>query len=56
MMLMALHTSIQTRAQEEIDQVLNQGELPSHNRLDHLTYLQAILKEVLRFAPVGPLC
>ena len=56
MMLMALHPDVQTRAQEEIDKISNPGEPIEHNRVEHLTYLLAVLKEVLRFAPVGPLC
>lgn len=52
---MALHPDVQLRAQAEIDEKLGTGSLPSLKQLDNLHYLNAILKEVLRFAPVGPL-
>ncbi|KAK7062271.1 cytochrome P450 [Favolaschia claudopus] len=52
-MLMALHPSIQFQARDEID--ANIGRLPRVSDLDRLPLLRAILKEVMRFAPVGNL-
>lgn len=52
---MALHPDVQLRAQAEIDEKLGTSSLPSLRQLDDLHYLNAIMKEVLRFAPVGPL-
>ena len=54
-MLMALHPQVQQRARREIMSVTGGTRLPSYTELDHLEYLMAIMKEVLRFAPVAPL-
>ncbi|KXN87802.1 O-methylsterigmatocystin oxidoreductase [Leucoagaricus sp. SymC.cos] len=54
-LLMALHPEIQTRAQAEIDEICGQDQFPNTSQLELFTYLQAVLKEVLRFAPVGNL-
>lgn len=54
-MLMALHPAIQARVQAELDSVLGKGRQPSYADLESLPYLAAVFKEVLRFAPVGPL-
>lgn len=54
-LLMALHPDVQTRAQAEIDEICGQDQMPHPSHLGFLTYLQAVLKEVLRFAPVGNL-
>lgn len=53
-MLMALHPHVQRRAQAEVDERLG-DELPDVDRIDNLPYVAAVLKEVLRYAPVGPL-
>ena len=53
-MLMALHPHVQQRAQAEVDEQLG-GELPDLDALDNLPYVTAVLKEVMRFAPIGPL-
>ncbi|KAK7054002.1 cytochrome P450 [Favolaschia claudopus] len=52
-MLMALHPTIQDQARDEID--ANIGRLPRVSDLDRLPFLRAVLKEVMRFAPVGNL-
>ncbi|TFK41772.1 cytochrome P450 [Crucibulum laeve] len=44
----------QKKAQKELDLVLK-GRLPEHSDLHELTYLQALVKEVLRWQPVTPL-
>ncbi|KAF5352416.1 hypothetical protein D9756_006291 [Leucocoprinus leucothites] len=54
-LLMALHPEIQARARTEIDEICGQDQLPRASQVELLTYLQAVLKEVLRFAPVGNL-
>ena len=54
-MLMALHPIIQCRAQQEIDEVTGIHGVPSSEDCDRMPLLVAVLKEVLRFAPVGPL-
>ncbi|THH13596.1 hypothetical protein EW146_g6645 [Bondarzewia mesenterica] len=54
-MLMALHPRIQRRAQEEIDRILGRDHAPTFADVERLEYLKCILKELLRYAPVGPL-
>ncbi|ETW75662.1 cytochrome P450 monooxygenase 5 [Heterobasidion irregulare TC 32-1] len=54
-MLMALHPNVQRRAQEEIDSSVGHGQPPTLADTRHLEYLTCVMKEVLRFAPVGPL-
>ncbi|KAA1477740.1 cytochrome P450 [Dentipellis sp. KUC8613] len=59
LMLMAIHPDIQHRAQEELDRVVEpDSERPcavGADDVEHLPYLTCIMKEVLRFAPVGPM-
>ncbi|KAF7369534.1 Cytochrome P450 [Mycena venus] len=52
-MLMALHPSVQERAQCEIDSIL--GRVPRLSDVYRLPYLLAVLKEVMRYAPVANL-
>lgn len=54
-LLMALHPDIQRRAQAEIDEVVGKDRLPTIADQVCLPYVSAVLKEVLRFAPVAPL-
>ena len=61
--LMAVHGNVQKEAQLEIDawrgacdrDDRDRNELPTFEELDKFPYLSAILKEVLRYATVGPL-
>jgi hypothetical protein len=46
-LVMILHSEIQKKAQQEIDQVIR-GRLPEHSDLNDLPYLQAVIKEVYR--------
>ncbi|KAG2008676.1 O-methylsterigmatocystin oxidoreductase [Coprinopsis cinerea AmutBmut pab1-1] len=52
---LALHPDVQEKAQAEIDAVVGSDRLPEFSDLDHLPYIQAIVKEVSRWRPVGPL-
>ncbi|KAF8630710.1 hypothetical protein AX15_002762 [Amanita polypyramis BW_CC] len=54
-LLMALHPDIQKRAQDEIDRVVGKDRLPTIEDHEDLVYVGALIKEVLRFAPVAPL-
>jgi cytochrome P450 len=49
------HPDIMKRAQEELDTVVGTDRLVSESDLQHLPYLQAILKETFRIHPPGPL-
>ncbi|KZS91085.1 cytochrome P450 [Sistotremastrum niveocremeum HHB9708] len=55
-LLMTLHPGIQNRAQLELDQVLNGDRLPTLQDRQNGTfpYLDALVKEVTRWAPVVP--
>lgn len=52
---MTLYPDVQKRAQDEIDRVVGKDRLPSIDDQDELVYVGALIKEVLRFAPVAPL-
>lgn len=54
-MLMALYPEVQRRAQAEVDEQIGGGDLPAFDHLDDLPYVTAVLKEVMRYAPIGPL-
>jgi hypothetical protein len=53
--MMALHPDIQRRAQAEIDEVIGKNKLPTASDRECLPYVSAVIKEVLRFAPVARL-
>ena len=52
---MALYPEVQRKAQAEIDQVVGNLRLPNFSDQVALPYVQAVLKEVLRWHPVTPL-
>ncbi|KAI0295308.1 cytochrome P450 [Multifurca ochricompacta] len=52
---MTLYPEAQRKAQAEIDSVTGGSRLPEFSDQDALPYVSAILKEVLRWHPVGPL-
>ncbi|KAG6872786.1 hypothetical protein C0995_006706 [Termitomyces sp. Mi166 len=54
-MLMALHASVQTKAQAELDALAGKGQVLRPSDLSKLGYLPAVMKEVLRYAPVANL-
>ncbi|KAF5350311.1 hypothetical protein D9758_012796 [Tetrapyrgos nigripes] len=58
-LLMALHPQVKKRVQAEIDEIefIGEGELPRVRIRDlpKLKYLKAVMKEVLRYAPIGNL-
>ncbi|KAG8746036.1 hypothetical protein FRC10_006375 [Ceratobasidium sp. 414] len=49
---MLQHPEIQARAQEEIDRVVGSGRLPEVEDRTNMPYIQAIIREVLRWQPV----
>ncbi len=55
MLLMVLHPEVQAKAHEEIDRVVGRHRLPNFGDRDSLPYVNAIVKEVLRWYPVSPL-
>ncbi|KAF9526561.1 cytochrome P450 [Crepidotus variabilis] len=52
---MTLHQECQKRAQQEIDAVCGNGRLPSLEDRERLPYVEALMKEVLRWQPVVPM-
>nr|XP_043606364.1 cytochrome P450 78A5-like [Erigeron canadensis] len=52
---MVLHPEIQSKAQEEIEKVVGSGRPVCDADLPNLPYLHAIVKEILRVHPPGPL-
>ena len=49
---MAVHPEVQNNLQAEIDTVVGREHLPHPSHVTRLPYLLAVMKEVLRFAPV----
>jgi len=49
---MILHSEVQTKAQEELDRVIGHGRLPEFTDRKSLPYINAIVKEILRYSPV----
>ncbi|THU89093.1 cytochrome P450 [Dendrothele bispora CBS 962.96] len=45
---------VQVRAHEELDRVVGRSRLPSFADIRHLPYIQALVKEVLRWRPAVP--
>ena len=52
---MMIHPECQRKAQAEIDRVIGNDRLPTLADQANLPYVEAITKEVLRWAPIAPL-
>ena len=52
---MALHPDIQREAQKEVDTVLGAKVMPDFDDRPNMPYVEAIVKEVLRWQQVTPL-
>ena len=52
---MALYPEIQRKAYDEIDRVVGKNRLPEIEDRDNLPYIDAIVKEALRWHPVAPM-
>ena len=52
---MALYPEVQERARAEVDSVVGRDRLPTVEDVPHLHYVNAVVKEVLRWAPVAPM-
>ncbi|KIO23878.1 hypothetical protein M407DRAFT_15500 [Tulasnella calospora MUT 4182] len=53
--IMVNHQAEQEKAQEEIDRVVGRDRMPSADDIANLPYVQAIVREVIRFRPFAPL-
>jgi cytochrome P450 len=51
---MALHPEAQTKAQAELDAVVGRDRLPDFNDRDNLPYVDALLRETLRWQVITP--
>jgi hypothetical protein len=51
---MLLHPEYQVKAQKEIDSVVGQSRLPGFEDRQHLSLVDCIVQEILRFAPTFP--
>ncbi|CCO30422.1 O-methylsterigmatocystin oxidoreductase Short=OMST oxidoreductase [Rhizoctonia solani AG-1 IB] len=52
---MAMHPDVQIKAQAEVDSVLHDNRLPDMEDQQSMPYLQAVIKEVLRWRSVLPI-
>ena len=52
---MLLHPDVVQKAHEEIDRVVGRDRLPTFQDRDNLSYVDCVLKEVLRWNPAAPL-
>jgi cytochrome P450 len=55
MLAMITCPDVQHRAQAELDSVVGRGRLPTFADAPHLPYVQAVIKETLRWRPALPL-
>jgi len=55
MLAMVRYPEVYKKVQEEIDHVIGNKRLPTHDDRDSLPYLDCVLKEVLRWNPPAPL-
>ena len=52
---MTIHSDAQRRAQTELDAVVGKDRLPDFSDRESLPYVNALIKECLRWRPVVPL-
>ena len=52
---MVLHPEVQRKAQAEVDRVIGGDRLPTLADQPNLPYVDALVQEVLRWNPAGPL-
>lgn len=53
---MSLFPEVQKRAQAELDSIVGGDRLPNFADRSNLPYVDGLVKEVLRWNPVVPLC
>ena len=52
---MTLNPSVQNKAHQEIEKIIGNGRLPTIADRENLPYVDAIVKEVIRWSAVIPL-
>ena len=53
---MTLHPEVMRRAQAELDAVIGRERIPTLADRPNLPYIEAIVKETLRWRPISALC
>jgi cytochrome P450 len=53
---MAMYPDVQKKAQAEIDAVIGHDRLPDLDDIDSLPFINALVKETLRWQPTIPFC
>ena len=51
---MSMYPEAQAKAQTQLDEVVGNDRLPEYSDLVNLPYIQAVVKELLRWQPVVP--
>ena len=54
-LVMALFPEVQCKARQELDKVIGDNQLPQFDNRESLPYINALVKEVLRWHPVVPM-
>ena len=52
---MVLNPEVMKKAQQELDRVVGKGRLPDFSDRDNLPYIDAVVKEILRWNPPLPI-
>ena len=52
---MAMYPHVQQKAQRELDSVVGPDRLPTHDDMESLPYIQAVMRECMRWVTVVPL-
>ncbi|KAH9051189.1 cytochrome P450 [Lactarius deliciosus] len=55
MLAMVIYPDVQKRAQAELDSVVGRTRIPTFSDFQHLPYIRAMVKEMLRWRPMNPL-
>lgn len=53
---MTMYPDVQKRAQAELDRLIGNDRLPTFDDREQLPYINALVKETLRWNPAIPLC
>lgn len=53
---MVLHPEVMRRAQRELDQIVGRERCPVLDDAEALPYVNAVVREVLRWRPIAPIC
>ena len=54
-MAMELYPDVMHKAQNELDSVVGRERIPTFEDQEHLPYIQALIREVVRWRPAAPI-